>query len=108
MSPNLVAARFIQLTPAYTSGPAMPDGATIDLSHTAVPVEWDEVKESLTDLAKQLSPAAGQLQGPLGNGRSIRRPTRSTATATRSTTRCANSRKSPVGSVIRAPTSSAR
>ncbi|HEY1839010.1 MAG TPA: virulence factor Mce family protein [Mycobacterium sp.] len=67
MSPNLVAARFIQLAPAYTSGPALPDGATIALAHTAVPVEWDEVKESLTDLAKQLSPAAGQLQGPLGN-----------------------------------------
>ncbi|MGA7464835.1 virulence factor Mce family protein, partial [Mycobacterium sp.] len=66
MSPNLVAARFIQLTPAYTSGPVMPDGASIDLSRTAVPVEWDEVKESLTNLAKQLSPAAGQLQGPLG------------------------------------------
>ena len=66
MSPNLVAARFIQLAPAYTSGPALPDGATIALAHTAVPVEWDEVKQSLTDLAKQLSPAAGQLQGPLG------------------------------------------
>jgi phospholipid/cholesterol/gamma-HCH transport system substrate-binding protein len=66
MSPNLVAARFIQLAPAYTSGPALPDGATIPLAHTAVPVEWDEVKQSLTDLAKQLSPAAGQLQGPLG------------------------------------------
>jgi len=66
MSPNLVAARFIQLTPAYTSGPAMPNGATIDLSHTAVPVEWDEVQEALTNLAKQLSPAAGQMQGPLG------------------------------------------
>jgi phospholipid/cholesterol/gamma-HCH transport system substrate-binding protein len=66
MSPNLVAARFIQLAPAYTSGPVMPDGASIDLSHTAVPVEWDEVKSALTDLAKQLSPAAGQVQGPLG------------------------------------------
>ncbi len=66
MSPNLVAARFIQLAPAYTSGPALPDGASIPLAKTAVPVEWDEVKESLTDLAKQLSPAAGQLQGPLG------------------------------------------
>src|ERR1700733_510092 len=66
MAPNLVAARFIQLAPAYTGGPAMPDGGSIDLSNTAVPVEWDEVKESLTDLAKQLSPAPGQLQGPLG------------------------------------------
>jgi phospholipid/cholesterol/gamma-HCH transport system substrate-binding protein len=66
MAPNLVAARYVQLAPAYTSGPAMPDGASIELSHTAVPVEWDEVKQALSDLAKQLSPAAGQLQGPLG------------------------------------------
>ena len=51
MSPNLVAARFIQLTPAYTSGPALANGATIALAKTAVPVEWDEVKESLTDQA---------------------------------------------------------
>jgi phospholipid/cholesterol/gamma-HCH transport system substrate-binding protein len=66
MAPNLVAARFIQLAPAYTRGPAMPDGASIELSRTAVPVEWDEVKQALSDLAKQLSPAAGQMQGPLG------------------------------------------
>ncbi|GBE67715.1 mammalian cell entry protein [Mycobacterium sp. MFM001] len=66
MSPNLVAARFIQLAPAYTGGPALSDGASIDLSHTAVPVEWDEVKEALKDLADKLSPTAGQMQGPLG------------------------------------------
>jgi phospholipid/cholesterol/gamma-HCH transport system substrate-binding protein len=66
MSPNLVAARFIQLTPAYTGGAVLPDGGNIDLGRTAVPVEWDEVKEALTQLAVQLSPATGQLQGPLG------------------------------------------
>ncbi|BBZ50823.1 virulence factor Mce family protein [Mycobacterium heidelbergense] len=66
MSPNLVAARFIQLTPAYTGGAVLPAGASIDLARTAVPVEWDEVKESLTQLAVQLSPAAGKMQGPLG------------------------------------------
>lgn len=66
VSPNLVAARFIQLTPVYTGGAVVPDGASIDLSRTAIPVEWDEVKESLTQLAVQLSPAAGELQGPLG------------------------------------------
>jgi phospholipid/cholesterol/gamma-HCH transport system substrate-binding protein len=66
MAPNLVAARFIQLAPAYTQGSVMPDGASIDLSHTAVPVEWDEVKGALTDLARQLSPAVGKMQGPLG------------------------------------------
>ncbi|MBY0441765.1 MAG: MCE family protein, partial [Mycobacteriaceae bacterium] len=66
MSPNLVAARFIQLTPVYNGGPVLPAGASIDVSRTAVPVEWDEVKTSLTELANQLIPAAGELQGPLG------------------------------------------
>lgn len=66
MSPNLVAARFIQLTPAFTGGPSLPDGASIDLTRTAVPVEWDEVKEALTQLSVSLSPAAGEMQGPLG------------------------------------------
>ncbi len=66
MSPNLVAARFIQLTPAYTGGAVLPDGGSIDLGRTAVPVEWDEVKEALSQLAAQLSPASGQMQGALG------------------------------------------
>jgi phospholipid/cholesterol/gamma-HCH transport system substrate-binding protein len=65
MSPNLVAARFIQVTP-YTGGPTL-SGGKIDLSHTGVPVEWDEVKQALKDLAQQLSPTAEQLKGPLGN-----------------------------------------
>jgi phospholipid/cholesterol/gamma-HCH transport system substrate-binding protein len=66
ISPNLVSARFIQLAPAYTGGAALPDGGSIDLSRTAVPVEWDEVKEALTQLAVQLGPTTGSMQGPLG------------------------------------------
>jgi phospholipid/cholesterol/gamma-HCH transport system substrate-binding protein len=66
MSPNLVSARFIQLTPAYTGGSVLPDGASIDLDRTGVPVEWDEVKEALTQLSVSLGPTAGSVQGPLG------------------------------------------
>jgi phospholipid/cholesterol/gamma-HCH transport system substrate-binding protein len=66
MSPNLVSARFIQLTPTYSGGAVLPDGGSIDLARTAVPVEWDEVKEALTQLAVQLGPATGSMQGPLG------------------------------------------
>jgi len=66
LSPNLVSARFIQLTPAYTGGAEMPDGGSIGLNRTGVPVEWDEVKESLTQLAAQLGPTTGSMQGPLG------------------------------------------
>jgi phospholipid/cholesterol/gamma-HCH transport system substrate-binding protein len=66
MSPNLVSARFIQLTPAYTGGAVLPQDGSIDLARTAVPVEWDEVKQALTQLAVQLSPTSGSMQGPLG------------------------------------------
>jgi phospholipid/cholesterol/gamma-HCH transport system substrate-binding protein len=66
ISPNLVSARFIQLTPVYNGGAALPDGGSIDLARTAVPVEWDEVKEALTQLAVQLGPTTGSMQGPLG------------------------------------------
>jgi phospholipid/cholesterol/gamma-HCH transport system substrate-binding protein len=67
IAPNLVAARFIQLTPAWTSGPELGDGASISADRTAVPVEWDEVKEQLTQLSSQLGPQAGSVQGPLGS-----------------------------------------
>jgi phospholipid/cholesterol/gamma-HCH transport system substrate-binding protein len=54
---NLVAARYVQLTPAYrTSGPKMGDGAVIPLDRTAVPVEWDEVKDQLMRLSTELGP----------------------------------------------------
>ena len=60
VAPNLVAARYVQLTPAYrTSGPTMADGSVIGLDRTAVPVEWDEVKEQLTRLASDLGPQSG-------------------------------------------------
>lgn len=65
IAPNLVSARFIQLTPAYTDGDVLADGAEIGLDRTGVPVEWDEVKEQLTALSTQLGPQEGGLQGPL-------------------------------------------
>lgn len=83
---NLVAARYVQLTPAYRSGgPTMRDGAVIPIDRTAVPVEWDEVKDQLMRLATELGPngkvstpsvarfidsAAGALGG--GNGDKLR------------------------------------
>ena len=54
---NLVAARYVQLTPAYrSSGPTMGDGAVIPVQRTAVPVEWDEIKDQLMRLATDLGP----------------------------------------------------
>ncbi|EKF21313.1 mce related family protein [Mycolicibacterium hassiacum DSM 44199] len=56
LSPQLVTGRAIQLTPAYTSGPTLPDGAEIPQERTAVPVEWDDVREQLQRVTELLQP----------------------------------------------------
>ena len=57
VAPNLLAARYVQLTPAYSApGATMRDGAVIPADRTAVPVEWDEVKTQLMRLATDLGP----------------------------------------------------
>jgi virulence factor Mce-like protein len=57
---NLVAARYVQLVPAYRSGGTMMgDNAVIPEDRTAVPVEWDEVKNQLMRLATELGPQSG-------------------------------------------------
>ncbi|MDZ7886432.1 MAG: MCE family protein [Mycobacterium sp.] len=57
LSPSLVTARAIQLTPAYTSGPTMADHAVIPQDRTVVPVEWDELRTQLADLSQTLQPS---------------------------------------------------
>jgi phospholipid/cholesterol/gamma-HCH transport system substrate-binding protein len=63
---NLVSARYVQLTPAYESGPELGDGAVIPVERTAVPVEWNEVKEQLMRLATELGPQGGVSTGSVG------------------------------------------
>ena len=67
VSQNLIAARYVQLAPAYRStGPKMPDGAVIGIDRTAVPVEWDEVKTQLMRLATELGPKGQMSTTSLG------------------------------------------
>ena len=63
---NLVASRYVQLTPYRSGGPTMPDGAVIPIERTAVPVEWDEVKAQLDRLATDLGPVSNMPTGPIG------------------------------------------
>lgn len=67
ISPSLVSTRFIQLIPAYRGGPQLRDGAVIPTSRTATPVEFDQLKASLTKLATDLGPPGSQETGALGN-----------------------------------------
>ena len=56
LAPQLVTARAIQLTPVYTGGAVMADGAVIPQDRTAVPVEWDELRVQLEKLTEMLQP----------------------------------------------------
>jgi len=56
LSPQLVTARAIQLTPAYTGGPVMRSGTVIPQTRTAVPLEWDDLRAQLDKLSAALQP----------------------------------------------------
>ncbi len=56
VAPSLVTARAVQLTPAYTGGPVLADGSEIPLGRTAVPVEYDDLREQLRVLTDTLQP----------------------------------------------------
>jgi phospholipid/cholesterol/gamma-HCH transport system substrate-binding protein len=66
ITPTLVTTRSVQLTPAYTGGPTLADGGSIQESHTAVPVEWDQIEQEMNNLATALGPK-GQSSGALNN-----------------------------------------
>jgi phospholipid/cholesterol/gamma-HCH transport system substrate-binding protein len=67
LNPSLVASRTIQLSPPYTDGPVMKDGAEIPIERTQVPVEWDELRNSIDRILKGLGPTPEQPKGPFGD-----------------------------------------
>ncbi|CAN5604759.1 virulence factor Mce family protein [soil metagenome] len=56
IAPALVSARAIQLTPAYTEGAKLASGSVIPEDRTAVPVEWDDLRDQLQKLTESLQP----------------------------------------------------
>jgi phospholipid/cholesterol/gamma-HCH transport system substrate-binding protein len=67
IAPSVVADRYVQLTPAYTSGPQIAAGTVIPVSRTAVPVEVDQVYASLNKLAATLGPSGANKNGALSD-----------------------------------------
>lgn len=68
VAPSLVTSRYLQLAPRYTGGPVLDDGAAIPIERTAVPVEWDQVKDQLHRLSTDLGPQAADPEGSLARG----------------------------------------
>lgn len=63
--PSLLGDRFIQLSPAYTGGAALPDAATLPTERTSIPREIDDTYRSLDQLAKALGPKGANKNGSL-------------------------------------------
>ena len=60
LNPTLVASRAIQLEPPYKGGPVLGDDAVIPQERTQVPVEWDELRNSVTNIISKLGPTPEQ------------------------------------------------
>ncbi|MGV0654830.1 virulence factor Mce family protein [Mycolicibacterium thermoresistibile] len=67
LNPSLVASRSIQLSPPYTGGDTFPDGGVIPIERTQVPVEWDELRNSIDRILTDLGPTDEQPMGPFGD-----------------------------------------
>ena len=65
IAPTLVSDRFVQLTQPHESGPELESGTTI--TETAVPVEIDQMYESLEDIGTQLGPDGANKNGALAD-----------------------------------------
>jgi phospholipid/cholesterol/gamma-HCH transport system substrate-binding protein len=66
LSPSLVTARFIQLTPPYTGGPQLQNNALIPQQRTRVPVNYDDLRTQLKKLTETLQPTQPDGTSTLG------------------------------------------
>jgi phospholipid/cholesterol/gamma-HCH transport system substrate-binding protein len=67
VSPAIVGDRFVQLTPVYTEGDVLADGAELSIQETAAPLELDEIYQSIDDLMVALGPEGANKDGALSN-----------------------------------------
>ena len=63
--PSVVSDRYIQLTPAYSGGPTLPDKSVLDTDRTQVPLEFDEIFRNLDQLNVALGPQGANKNGAL-------------------------------------------
>ncbi|GGS48156.1 MCE family protein [Actinokineospora fastidiosa] len=65
VTPSLVSDRYVQLSPVWTAGDKIADGAVIPVPRTQVPVELDELFASLDRLTTALGPDGANADGAL-------------------------------------------
>jgi virulence factor Mce-like protein len=69
MAPNPVSDRFVELTPPYTdkTRTVLAHGAVIPLARTVVPLELDQIYDSVSDLSTLLGPSGANKNGELSS-----------------------------------------
>ncbi|WP_019807114.1 MCE family protein [Saccharomonospora halophila] len=67
VAPSLVSDRYVQFTPAHTGGPRLADGAVLTRDRTAVPMEIDELSESVSEVSEALGPNGANSEGSLND-----------------------------------------
>ncbi|WP_217128918.1 MCE family protein [Streptomyces sp. AC558_RSS880] len=65
VAPSVVADRYVQLTPAYSAGPALAEGAVLPAARNRTPVEIDQLYDSVTELGEALGPDGANSSGAL-------------------------------------------
>ncbi|HEX6498669.1 MAG TPA: MCE family protein [Micromonosporaceae bacterium] len=65
--PSVVSDRYVQLTPGYTGGATLADGADLPVSRTAVPLEIDDVYQALDRFSRALGPSGANADGALSD-----------------------------------------
>lgn len=67
VAPSLVSDRYVQLTPAYDSGPVLASGTVLPKDRTATPAELDDLYSSLDKLSTALGPNGANQKGALSD-----------------------------------------
>lgn len=67
ISPSLVTGRYVQLTPTYSGGPELADGAVIPVTRTAVPLGVDDLTRTASELSRALGPKGVNADGALSD-----------------------------------------
>ncbi len=60
---SVATDRYVELTPVYSKGPQMKDGATIPVQRTVTPVDFDKVLASLNDFSSGLTSSKATTNG---------------------------------------------
>jgi phospholipid/cholesterol/gamma-HCH transport system substrate-binding protein len=65
--PSVVGDRFVQLAPAYTTGPVLKDDARLGVTRAGVPLELEDTYRALDKTAVGLGPRGAGKDGALAN-----------------------------------------